>query len=399
MATYLVADREWSPDAEGFQDALAKLPTPRRIQCLCQDPPVEMYVPLRHGAYRVACMPGTDVQHHQDCTHYDLPLSLSGAGQLMGSAIDENEDGDVVLRLDFALNKIAGRAPPPPSSGGVVETAKADPSKLTLRGLLHYLWQEAGFHKWTPRMEGKRTEGVFYKYLKLAGANKRMKTGLLADVLVVPRPALQGATQDAGELTLTRASTDEKNNRRLALVCGEVAALEQRPLGFQVRLKSMADPLQISAELYKKVEKAFGPQLSMWDPVGSKLIVLATYWIDQVGMAMVSEITLVNTNANYLPFETNFEKKLLDELMLGKRRFTKCLRFNLKVSIPIASVVLTDTDTPVAMFIQLPGIDLDTFEAKIDEVASLGMKTWVWRAGQARMPDLPPVGSRPGIPQ
>lgn len=164
-------------------------------------------------------------------------------------------------------------------------------------------------------------------------------------------------------------------------------------------MREMADPLQISAELYKKVEKAFGPQLSMWDSVGSKLIVLATYWIDQVGMAMVSEITLVNTNANYLPFETNFEKKLLDELMLKKRRFTKCLRFNLKVSIPIASVVLTDTDTPVAMFIQLPDIDLETFDAKIDEVASLGMKTWVWRAGQARMPDLPPVGSRPGVPQ
>ena len=395
MAQYLVDGREWSSDADGFQEALAGLSVPRRILCLCHQPPIEMYVPLRHGAYRVACMPGTDVRHHQDCTHYDLPLSLSGAGQVMGTAIDENDEGDVVLRLDFALNKIAGRAPPPPASGSTPETAKADPSKLTLRGLLHYLWQEAQFHKWTPRMENKRTEGVFYKYIKLAAANKRMKAGMLADVLVVPRPALQNAKPEPNELTLTRASTDEKNNRRLALVCGEVVSIDPRPMGHQLKLKSLPEGLQLSTELYKKVEKAFGAQLSLWDPTEAKLFALATYYIDQVGLAVVSEITFMNTTSNLLPYENNYEKALLDRLVANGRRFTKGLRFNLKMTTPIASVVLTDTEHPVAMFIQSPGADVDTFDAKVDEVTSLGMQTWIWKAGQAKEPELPVVGARP----
>ena len=165
-------------------------------------------------------------------------------------------------------------------------------------------------------------------------------------------------------------------------------------MGYQLRLKSMQDALHLSTDLYKKIEKAFGAQLSMWDPTESKLFILATYYIDQVGLAQASEVTFMNATNNLLPFENNYEKTSLDGLVEAQRRFTKSMRFNLKMATPIATAVLTDTEQPVAMFIQLPGSDVETFDAKVDEVTAMGMPTWVWKAGQARAPELPPPGGR-----
>src|ERR1035438_7984384 len=36
-------------------------------------------------------------------------------------------------------------------------TAKTSGTRLTLRGLLHYLWDESKLSHWTPEMEGKRS--------------------------------------------------------------------------------------------------------------------------------------------------------------------------------------------------------------------------------------------------
>lgn len=358
---------------------------------MCVNPAVEMYVPFVRGHYSLSCMPGTATQHASGCSHYEPPLSISGAAAVMGTAIDQNDVGEVTLRLDFALSKIAGRAPPIPT-GLTPELARADPSKLTMRGLLHYLWQEAGFHKWSPRMQGKRTDWVLSKYLMQAAANKRMRAGALSDMLVIPRPAAPvGSNTADGQLTLqlVRAATDPSGARRLALVVGEVLQIERTAFAHRLRIKGLEQGLGVTPELLKMVEKAFAWQMAMWEPGANRLMMLGTFFTDPVGNPVMSELTLMNVTNEFLPYESLFEQKIISSLVASKRRFTKGLRFNLSLQIPIAVAVLTDTEIPTAIFILNPGADEAVLNKQVAEAELENLHTVVWRAGLDAEPVLP----------
>ena len=377
---------------ENFYEALARLAVPRRVFCLCKEPGIEMSVHLVRGAYHLWCMPNTAMQHSSECAHYEPPASISGKAQVMGTAIDEGENGEVTLKLDFALTKIAGRAPPEPKSGPA-DVAKADPNKLTMRGLLHYLWQEAGFHKWSPRMVGTRNDWVFNKYIVLGAANKRMRAGYLSDLLVVPKPQQTHPNPGKGStaaFSLARATNDTSGVKRLALVLGEVHKFEAGSLSRKLYLFNMPEQsLALTEELFRKVEKAFGAQLSMWEPGKNKLFVLGSFFTDSVGNAVMSELVLMNTTQDLMPFESMFEKHLIALLTGGQRRFTKSLRFNVSSKTPMASIVLTDTVPAVALFIQNPGADQDAYRACMDEAQAAGLGCWLWRAGVEEAPALP----------
>src|SRR3546814_10419832 len=64
-----------------------------------------------------------------------------------------------------------GRAAPTPGTGES-DSVRTDGAKLTLRGTLHYLWEQAGFNRWAPAMSGKRSWGVIRKYILQAAADK-----------------------------------------------------------------------------------------------------------------------------------------------------------------------------------------------------------------------------------
>ena len=76
-----------------------------------------MYVSKVSGHFQIKRMPESGADHSADCDSYEPPAELSGLGEVMGHAIKEDvEQGMTMLKLDFALNKIAGRAPPAPST-------------------------------------------------------------------------------------------------------------------------------------------------------------------------------------------------------------------------------------------------------------------------------------------
>src|SRR4051794_30218021 len=135
-----------------------------RPLCLCKQPPIEMYIAKRGEKYFVKRMPNTGAEHDPACESYEPPAELSGLGEVLGSAIQENvDDGTTVLRLAFSLTRMPGKAPA--KSGPPTASVKTDGTKLTLRGTLHYLYEQAGLNKWTPSMAGKRNWWVIRKYL------------------------------------------------------------------------------------------------------------------------------------------------------------------------------------------------------------------------------------------
>ena len=140
QADYLIGGRQFRTDSSGFAEAIAAAHAEHhRPRCLCLRNGIEMYVARLGNGFIVKRMPNTGSQHAPDCPSYEPPPEFSGLGQVLGSAIAEDlTTGETTLKLDFSMTKIAGGSAMP-TSGGSRDSVASSGTKLSLRGLLHYL--------------------------------------------------------------------------------------------------------------------------------------------------------------------------------------------------------------------------------------------------------------------
>ena len=105
-----------------------------------------MYVARLGGlsaGFIVKRMPESGSRHAIDCPSYEPPPGFSGLGQVLGTAIVEDPaTGQTTLKLNFPLTRRPGRSTPPPP-GGEPDSVKSTGTRLSLRALLHYLWDQA----------------------------------------------------------------------------------------------------------------------------------------------------------------------------------------------------------------------------------------------------------------
>src|SRR5439155_9373829 len=155
MPRYRIAGQSVESDDPQFATLLGEVyGTKNRPLCGCREPGVEMYIAKVFGKFLIKRMPDSGGNHASTCDSYEPPLQLSGLGQVMRTAIQEDpENGITTLKLDFPLIKRASRAAPIPS-GGKTDSVKTEGHKLTLRGTLNFLWDQAGLNRWSPAMQG-----------------------------------------------------------------------------------------------------------------------------------------------------------------------------------------------------------------------------------------------------
>ena len=196
---YDVAGRRFEAASRGFEGAIADAHAAHiRPRCLCAGDGVEMYVArFAHGgggggdteeraAFIVKRMPNSGSLHAPDCPSYEPPADASGLGQVLGSAITEDPvTGETTLKLDFSMSKVAGRSAIPTAIGDS-DSVTSSGTKLSLRGLLHYLWDQAELTRWRPGFAGKRTWGTVRKHLLMAAEHKIARGHSLRSRLYVP---------------------------------------------------------------------------------------------------------------------------------------------------------------------------------------------------------------------
>lgn len=398
--TYLLNERRFSPDDGDFQEILAYAYNSQiRPTCGCNaSKPVELYVAkiTNRAAYELRRMPNAGASHASDCAHYEPPLGLSGLAQVQGHAILEDDQTELVeLKLDFALSKIAGRTPPPPKET-LADSVKSDGTKLTLRGLLHYLWHTAQLDRWYPAMEGKRGYGTMYKYVSNAAIGKVAKSQPLPDMLFIPEPYHPDRDADIKKrrmLRMAQLASSSGTSTKLGLIIGELYELRPAQFGHHAIFKGSLDsPFRVNADLYKRMLKNFESALSMWDQHldDTHLVVIGTFTVDISGMPSLNEVAVMNVTQNWIPFESIYEKSLITELTVQKRTFWKCLRFNLPKAAPMANVVLTDTEeSPTALCILAAGATEENETELKKQVGTDGMQLWFWRSGEQELPVLP----------
>jgi len=376
------------------QQLLAAAHTDRiRPLCLCRPDGVAMYVAkIGPEKFVIKRMPDSGLEHTPRCASYLPPEELSGLGQVLGSAITEEADsGLTAIKLGFRMSKAERAAPAGAGSGGVADSVAADPNRLTLRAVLHYLWQEADLATWTPGMDGKRNWRIVSWYLRQAARGKFTKGKPLATKLYVPEPFnVEKKTEIAARRLSAWAPLQQHGSaQQFMMLIGELKEIASARFGHKLVIRHLPDaPLMVDDTLLARLNKRFGDELELWqNNDDGHLMVIATFSVGRAGLATAEEISLVMTDRNWLPYESLLDKLLLDTALDARRRFTKSLRYNLAPDKPMASLVFTDTETPTAAFLLTSDEDR---EVAAQIAADTGTEVWAWVVTED-MPPLPPV--------
>jgi len=381
-------------DDPGLQEALAAVyDTPERPRCLCQPDGVEMYV-AKHREFVIKRMPDSGSTHHPSCPSYEPEGQYSGLGELVGEAVLESEPGRIELRVDFPWMRRPGRG----VSGGEPQEAPevAVPRKrMSLRALLHYLFERAGFSRWTPAMAGKRNQGVLRKYLLEAAEDITVKGISLAARLYVPEPFNESTKAEAARRRREKLAVlrPYEGHIPLALVIGEYKTCEATAQGYRVWVKHMPDaPLLIAGKAWARVERVFAPLFEARDADTGhrvRLVIAAlirarrefTYEIDAVSLMLASE--------HWIPVEGVHELPLIDALVSQQRRFIKPLRYDAKSAAPFPNALLLDIGAqPVPLHVLSAFMEAKERAAKEKAIAATKEPAWAWWTDQP-LPQLP----------
>lgn len=377
-----------------LQDLLAKVyETPERPRCLCVPGGIEMYV-ARHRHFVVKRMPDSGSAHHPGCPSYEPEALQSGLGELVGEAILEPEPGQVELRVDFPWTRRMGQgiARGEPREASEVSVPGR---RMSLRALTHFLFERAGFNRWSPSMAGKRNQGVLRKYLLEAAEDVSVKGVPLSERLYVPESFSEGAKTDIAHRRREKLSFLHPRDglAPLAIVIGEFKASEATIQGYRVWIRHMPDaPLLIAAKSWTRIERVFAPMFEARDADSghrARLIVAAlirarreyTYEIDAASLMLTSE--------HWIPIEGVHELPLIDALVDQGRRFVKPLRYDAKNSAPFPNALLLDAgSTSIPLHVISAFMDAKEIAAKEKAVSAGSEMTWVWRTDRP-MPGLP----------
>ena len=393
MQRYRLFGEALAAGSDGFESVIARAYAGKhRPVCLCRDDvELELYISSRHGTHVLSRWPGTGARHAPHCDHYEAPDFLTGKGQVQGSAVVEDENtGDVLLRFAFPLARGAARtAPASLTNDKPVVTSKGQ--RLSMRGLLHFLWDRAELTHWHPRMAGKRNWFVVRRALMNAALGCKTRGDDFHKTLFIPetfklsdKDMIEGRRH--GELAPARTSRDT-----IMVLIGEIKAIEAARFGEKIVVRHLPDwPFLMDDEMARRFHRRFAVEQELWRSQGDDghLVMAASFSIGASGLPQLFEVSVVPMTPQWLPFESSDERSLLAKAVTEQRRFVKGLRFNLGLEKPVASVALTDTGaeaSAVYLTRNLPDATYDDALAELMKTA--GVSHHLWRPGD-RLPSV-----------
>lgn len=397
MRQFRIGDHTFAEDAPELQPALElAYQRKQRPACLCAEPSIPMYIARVDGQCVIKRMPLTGRDHTPSCPSYEPPYELSGLGPLVGNAIQIDEaSGHAVLRLDFSLTK-RGSHTAPASPSETSETVRNETKKLSLRAVLHYLWESGELTEWRSLWAGKRGWGKVRASLLQAARGMEARGAPLSEILFVPeifRSEDEEAIVARRSSALSGLQVAGNGPRKLMLLVGEVVDFDAARSGQKVIIKYMRKfPFMLDEAAWRRLNTRFNSELELWHAAKeTHLLAIATFGISGAGLPFINEIALMITTENWIPFESAQDLQLLSRLAVLKRKSVKGLRFNLSHDQPIACVTLPEQrPSPVAMYVVPPTADED-YERMLAEMieARPEMATWIWRTANGDMPPLP----------
>jgi hypothetical protein len=393
---FTLADQIFDESSPAFRALLPGAYEQRlRPMCLCKETGVPMYIARMDDQYVVKRMPLSGREHNPTCLSYEPPYELSGLGPLIGNAIQIDASGKAELKLDFSLTKRGPRAAPSAPTEPTEPSIRSEPRKLSLKAMLHYLWEAGELTEWRSTWAGRRGWGRVRASLINAASQMSARGGSLNDMLFVPEVF---QSQDKDGIAARRAAALKgiqatgPGPRKLMMIVAEVKEFSPAREGQKIVVRHTPFPLMIQDGAWRRLAARYETELELWRSSDAfHLIVIATFGVSAAGIASAEEVALMVVNEHWLPFEDIHELRLLEKLGHLKRKSVKGLRFNLPRETPIVSVTLPEQKpAPVAMFIVPPAAGEEYDRALADMIERRPeMSSWIWRVAEGEMPRLP----------
>jgi hypothetical protein len=396
---FAIGGRVVDADDPQLQDLLAQAyEAPGRPRCLCVAGGVEMYVAF-HRHFQIKRMPETGDRHHPACPSYEPGPAMSGLGELVGEAVVQLDPARVELHVDFPWARVPGRAgvsrePAEPSEVGRTRR------RMSLRALMHFLFERAGFNRWSPAMAGKRNQAVLHKYLMQAAEAIQVKGESLSNRLYVPEAFNESAKAEQAERRRARLSVLQPHDGRqpLAVVLGEFKGWESTPAGARIWIRHMPDaPLLADARTWARVQRGFAPLFEALDSDGGRGLRLMLAALIRARREHTYEIDLASlmlTSEEWIPLEGVHEAPLVRALVSQGRRFVKPMRYDARSVAGFANAILLDVGAPPVDLHVVSGFMGEAEQgAKRRAFENARPRSWLWLPGEA-MPVLPGPSTR-----
>lgn len=361
---------------------------------------IEMYVAHLRD-FVVKRMPNAGGQHHPRCGSFEPDVAQSGLGAFSGGAVRELDSGRTELRVDFPWTRRRGHGAPRDAAAesGQVEAVTR---RMSLRAVMHFLFERAGFNRWVPAMKGRRNQGVVRKYLLEAAADVDAAGGSLADRLFVPEAFNEGVKAEIARRRREKLAMLKPDGAStpLALLIGEFKTVEATEQGRRVWIRHMPDaPLLVEDSVWQRLTRRYMSLFEARDAdtgLRVRLVMAAlikarrefTYEVDAASLMMTSE--------HWIPVEGVHELSLIDALVNEGRRFIKPLRYDAPSAEAFANALLLDVG-PQARPLHLvsPYADERSRAVKRRAIERGAHDVWVWEIDRP-LPPLPKSAIAPG---
>src|SRR5207249_5096911 len=323
-------------------------------------------------------------------------IGQSGLGELIGESIIENSSDSIELRVDFPLSRLPGRT-------GVRDVTRepadinAPRHRMSLRAVMHFLFERAGFNRSYPAMEGKRTQWVMHKHLMDAADGIRTKGVTLSERLYVPEQFHEEQKSEIAERRRRKLavlqSPEDDVQFKMALVLGEYKGERASPSGRKVWLKHMPDaPLFIDAKIWRRIERIYGSMLEARDAdtkTKQRVVMCALIYAKREHTYQIDTASFMLTSEHWIPIEGTHEVDLIEALTQQRRRFMKPLRYDARSAASFPNVLLLDTGAkPTSLHVVSPLMEPHDRAAKENALKGQSVPAWVWHTDKP-MPLLP----------
>jgi hypothetical protein len=396
---YFIKGRTYPAADPGLQDALSQVyESPERPRCMCVSGGIEMYI-ARHADYIVKRMPDTGHLHHPTCPSFEPEPGMSGLGELIGDAIIEHTPDQVEVLTDFAMSRLPGKTVR--RGEAVIDRAEvhAPRKRMSLRALLHFLYERAGFNRWYPAMEGRRNQGVLHKYLCEAARGVTVKGASLDERLYVPEPFRVELKDEIGERRRNKLalllSPEDAGQYKMAIIVGEYNGSEATAFGRRIVVKHMPDvPLYIETKAWERVERSYAAILQARDadvPKKPRVMMAALVYAKREHVYQVDTVSLMLTTDQWIPLDGLHELPLIEALQREQRSFMKPLKYDARSAAAFPNILLLDCEGgPVPLHVVSAVADAKEKALKVGALA-IDAPHWTWNT-DTEVPSFPARG-------
>ncbi|WP_019939930.1 DUF1173 family protein [Bordetella sp. FB-8] len=398
--TYSPAFQQEEQFAEGWKKVLVMSHGKALLRCLCGgagEKRLSIHSISAIDKFHLARFPDSGPEHADDCIFWGADPNASGMSAYRRGVVEELDDGNTKIKLKIGLQQRSTKAPDEAEQAGakpVQTNRKPGQTSMSLLGLLHYLWTQAGLNTWSPGMQGKRTMGVVHYHLQ------RIATSTYAGRIKLSQNLLIGAPAEGKQALMNQAKSQAASaeRRRLVVIAPLAKHHDESELASTLPISTYhgIPHLLMNGELWETLQKRFSREINAWRSGNPSIAIVQTDPPKSSGgnmTAQVVDISLMSVSQDWIPVESSFEVLVAEKLVAEGRRFEKPLRFDAD-DVTFPDFWLKDVGAPIPM--EVWGMTSTDYQTRKAEKSTYYDETygkdgwWGWNgAAGDDLPDFP----------